>query len=783
MSEDLWLSLTARPNKKNEKDSKTVKRKLLYLTTIILTLAGCSSEDYVGNEELHEVNENGRPVTFNLIAAPKTRAVGGSDAADMLNNSFVVYAQKKFTSPASTQKVFDNYLVQYADNSASTTTSNSAGWEYVGYYNLPNGKITGHAGIPTATTGRVEQSIKYWDFSADHYEFLAYSLGKGDKPEDSDNTKYANATALYYDDKTSANDPSDDDYTGYKYKLTGSADQLQACYISNLEKVAPSYSNTQVQLKFRKLESKVRIALYETIPGYSVNDVKFYQSASVESGAAEGYGNTAYLYGSADFIHTDGSFTVTYIDDPNSNSTSINPSLTWEAGDDHPAANLSFGNTTGAGSTWTGWASQEYREDENLENPGSYLGRTSNTATMSDYQYVLPNPSNTANLNLKIDYTLVSRDGYGEEIKVKGVTAAVPATYAQWLPNYSYTYIFKITDENLYPITLDAIVTQNVDGKQETITTVSEPSITTFGVVNNKYSVGKSEYEAGADIYATIVKGNEVMTPVLSGADANVKVYRVAYKSGATAEQIAANPITETNVANSIAMEGVSGLIQATAYTTGVSVVNSVPGEDGSTKKLDEDETVKKALKLQSVPIGTYAIQYKYKDASDIDQYVYKIVRVQPSISVYQAPNGFDEVDEYAAGSIYVLLDNGSTSFTSTPSQNTWLYTVSMDQNGSSSEAPAEITQATAAEAATNLSTGAVDDNGWRITFTKVAGGFLNASTSSIPDTDISFTGANKVGVFTGAAGTTYVFEYIYTDPADNTSKKFYRVIKVASGS
>ena len=743
-----------------------MKRKLLYLTTIILTLAGCASEDYVGNEELHEVNENGRPVTFNLIAAPKTRAVGGSAAADMLNSSFVVYAQKKFTSPASTQKVFDNYLVQYADNSASTTTSNSAGWEYVGYYNLPNGKITGHAGIPTATTGRVEQSIKYWDFSADHYEFLAYSLGKGGDPENSVNTKYADATALYYDDKTSSSVPADDDYTGYKFKLTGSADQLQACYVSNLEKVAPSYSNTQVQLKFRKLESKVRIALYETIPGYSVNDVKFYAtSAATESG------NEAYLYGSANFIHTDGSFTVTYDDDPN--STSINPSLTWEAGSsDAPAANLSFGNTTGAGSTWTGWASKEY-----LEATGSYLGRTSNTATMSDYQYVLPNPSNTANLNLKIDYTLVSRDGYGEEIKVKGVTAAVPATYAQWLPNYSYTYIFKITDENLYPITLDAIVTQNVDGKQETITTVSEPSITTFGVVNNKYSVGKSEYEAGADIYATIVKNNSVITPV-TGDAGNVKVYSVAYKSGATAEQIAANPITETNVANSIAMEGVSGLIQATAYTTGVSVVTSVPGEDGSSKTID-------ALKLQSVPIGTYAIQYKYKDASDIDQYVYKIVRVQPSISVYQAPNGFDEVDEYAAGSIYVLLDNGSTVITNT---NTSTYTVSMDQNGSSSEAPAEITQATAAAAVAAGSTGVVDANGWKITFTIADGATLFDGGTEIPASDT--TDGTALTYNTGClfkinavAGRTYALAYIYTDPADNTSKTYYRVIKVASGS
>ena len=49
--------------------------KHLPLATVAMLMAACASEDYVGNRELHEANENGRPVSFGLVAAPQTRAV------------------------------------------------------------------------------------------------------------------------------------------------------------------------------------------------------------------------------------------------------------------------------------------------------------------------------------------------------------------------------------------------------------------------------------------------------------------------------------------------------------------------------------------------------------------------------------------------------------------------------------------------------------------------------------------------------------------------------------
>lgn len=100
----------------------------------------------------------------------------------------------------------------------------------------------------------------------------------------------------------------------------------------------------------------------------------------------------------------------------------------------------------------------------------------------ADAVTVLPNPDGSE-LNLKVDYTLLSRDGNGEEIKVIGATATVPATFAKWQPNNSYTYIFKISDNTngavgsiigLRPITLDAVVNTDADGRQETVTTVTE---------------------------------------------------------------------------------------------------------------------------------------------------------------------------------------------------------------------------------------------------------------------------------------------------------------------
>lgn len=144
-------------------------------------------------------------------------------------------------------------------------------------------------------------------------------------------------------------------------------------------------------------------------------------------------------------------------------------------------------------------------------------------------------------------------------------------------------YLFKITDDALSPITFDAVTIEAEDGTAEYITTVSEPSITTFGVnsTTGKYTTGKDEYEVGSDIYATITASGSVVTPTLG---TNVNVY-VATTTDATNF-----PITEASVAESLANPSAPGKkitvtsinSDATTYFTAVPAkATEVPREDG----------------------------------------------------------------------------------------------------------------------------------------------------------------------------------------------------------
>ena len=74
----------------------------------------------------------------------------------------------------------NNYVVKYVDGSDFTTTSNTAGWEYVGY-TLSTAEQTNVT--PNGTTEA--QTIKYWDWGASDYTFTAFSVN----PDYVDNVK------------------------------------------------------------------------------------------------------------------------------------------------------------------------------------------------------------------------------------------------------------------------------------------------------------------------------------------------------------------------------------------------------------------------------------------------------------------------------------------------------------------------------------------------------------------------------------------------------------------
>jgi len=565
-------------------------KKILFLATVLAVLASCSSNEFVGDEAIGEANGQAA-ISFNLNMPAETRADRtGADAASDLNENFIVFGYKTPTS-GSAQTVFNNYQANYVTNTANTTVSNSANWEYVGYKNL-NANMTGYTGVASNTTSGLDQTIKYWDYSASSYKFYAYSLGKGKTSGTPATTTYANASQMS---------------TSNTYTLEGDYDQLASCYISEMLTINDPSGSTakEVNLKFLSIKSKIQLGFYETIPGYSVKTLNFYNSSSdTESDG------TPVLFAGTSTLPKTGTYTVKFDDNGK-------PQLAWAA-----AASDGTQTTVSFSSTLTSYATKEYQEADVSD---TYLGRASNAATLTEVKDVLPY-ANGADLTLKVDYTLISRDGTGETIEVKGATVKVPAAFTQWKPNYKYTYLFKISDNTngqvgevtgLYPITLDAVVASEQDGSQETITTVSEPSITTYAKASAV--TANDEYKKNNNIYVVVDKDGSVEALTV---ETNAKLYLVTNNTGSGTEQ----SITEASVANALANgtkdndaspttwtvtgAGMKPLIVTTTNVPTLTATSSIAADDSPTGVAI---TVNGAM-FKPTAAGTYAFEFISRD-------------------------------------------------------------------------------------------------------------------------------------------------------------------------
>jgi hypothetical protein len=236
----------------------------------LVALAGCTNDDFVGENSNTPIDPpTTGEIAFGLGISGSTRAdVYGNEAAALLGNNFYVTGTKgteAATSPTPTL-VFDNYLVHYGINTAGTTTSNTANWEYVG---VTPGTAPYADYVKLATTAQV-QSIKYWDYSVDQYDFLAFSTGTMKAVSGSSTASdEIGVTAMKYGANLASSG------VAYTFDIP-SADAIKNVYISDITEVTKTNYGKEVQLRFKNLGSKVRIALYETVPGYSVKDVQFY---------------------------------------------------------------------------------------------------------------------------------------------------------------------------------------------------------------------------------------------------------------------------------------------------------------------------------------------------------------------------------------------------------------------------------------------------------------------------------------------------------------------------
>lgn len=468
-------------------------KKYLFIAASALALASCSSEDFVGTEGGNVETSANKAINFGGGTGKITRAnLNGQAAATALGNHFVVFGDK--TTGSETQKVYDHYDVQWkGTDAASLTQSNQKGWEYVGY-------------TPNKNTSLVDgstQSIKYWDYSAEEYNFAAFSLGKktGETDPYEKQVKY-DVTGTVTTGKVKISQISS---KATQYTVEGNVSDIAELYISDRITAKPSGATSpdinyqkEVQFNFRALKTLVRMGIFETVPGYSIKDVKFYSSTNTTSTQAS---TTPGLYATDTTIPDgDGKATITFGAKDATDGSYNKALVAWESSDNKK--DITF-------------ESLKLKEAESKEEAGEhYIGRVSNDASLpANYKTVIPSTKIGA-LTLKVDYTLVSTDGSGETIKVTGAEATVPSEYTQWQPNYSYTYIFKISDKTngstgtkpddpkgLYPIVFDAVVTETEEGIQNTITTVQDTSITTYAKGNE---IG-NEYKTTDNIYASVI--------------------------------------------------------------------------------------------------------------------------------------------------------------------------------------------------------------------------------------------------------------------------------------
>lgn len=556
-------------------------KKYLIFAASALALASCSSDDFLG-ENPGNVQNATTAINFGGDAGKITRGTHTQNEgtpAEMLAGQFKVYGVKK--KQDNIEHVFPNYYVW--DVAAKNTTSNTNGWEYVGKQ--------GDADLGTGNITLIkDQTIKYWDYSASEYHFVAGSpIDKFNlNPDPGQDITSANITGLA--GHIEANDAEG----------TGTALETYPVYVAAPVKVENTGYQKPVEFNFYRQQAMVRVGIYETIPGYNIHNINFYYYdtdsttpiASTENNiiltsATESYfvggkevnGTVTYNWDSAT-----PSYTLTYTD------ASLTKSKNWYAGKLDVLATKS-----------TDAVAKLYGTDKDMSTAG--------------YFTVLPTQAPASPILIKCDYTLF--DGNTDEtIKVTGATAAIPAAFSKWEANTRYTYLFKISDNTngttgtpgtsdpagLFPITFAAVVKGSTDAQYGTTTTVATPSITTYQA--GSVTANSIEYKTGKEIDVTVT-------------DAETGEVKELNTDEATVGSVAVYKFTDAITEAEIQVKGITGATHVTGATIDGNVLKFTPESE-----------------------GYYAIQYLTKAAEGTKPaaYTYKVVYVKAAPPVTPVP-------------------------------------------------------------------------------------------------------------------------------------------------
>lgn len=413
-----------------------------------LALASCANDDFLGEVPGNNPSAvNSKEISFSGEAGKMSRAnKENADAASALGSRFWVYGTKKISD--TDKLVYNNYLVKYTDQTGTTPTTKA--WQYSGLNNsndAGDGNTTYNYTTAVENAYKTEQGLKFWDYSASSYTFTAFSAPSADLTGESPKIKVKKENDTY------------------KITLNNDAD-VERLFFSDKKTISTSNYKEAVQFTFRNIIAKVRVGMYTTIPGYTVQIKKFYtgdnQTTEHNDKFAANAENTALVLDGSEYI-------VSYNTD---NTPKLEIPTTGRAASQ--ATILELGS--------------------NLLN--NNLGTSKDNVTFDKkggaFTCFLPQTANN-DMKIKVDYQLTSTDGSKETIDVKGATVSVGKDKINWKINHSYTYIFKISVNTngttggegstvgLYPITFDAVVEDFTESKDFDEEEFKKPNSTTAG--------------------------------------------------------------------------------------------------------------------------------------------------------------------------------------------------------------------------------------------------------------------------------------------------------------
>lgn len=223
-----------------------------------LALASCANDDFLGEVPGNNPSAvNSKAISFSGEAGKMSRATGSETDATKLGNRFWVYGTKKISE--TDKLVYNNYLVKYTTKAG--TTSSTKTWQYSGLNNSSDKEGENTYNYIPAIDGAYskEQGLKFWDHSASSYTFTAFSAP-------SDNLT-GEAPKIKVKKETNGN---------YTITLAANANVDKLYFADKMEISSKDKYNQQVQFTFRNIIAKVRVGMYTTIPGYTVQIKKFY---------------------------------------------------------------------------------------------------------------------------------------------------------------------------------------------------------------------------------------------------------------------------------------------------------------------------------------------------------------------------------------------------------------------------------------------------------------------------------------------------------------------------